>query len=645
MKNLKICFIMFLFSVLISGCENTDKSSQIRAIEYGRTGDINSFSLFLQDEDPAIRRQAVTAIGRLQDPAFIDVLVPLLKDASITVRTEAIFALGQLFSEEAMPHLIEALNQSDPEVKSAVCEALGKSGGKKALEILDTILDAKDTGVLKEAVIAAALLGIKGNNLDQITEKIGVLSGHKDEEIRWRCFFALFRINSPASVEYLKKGLTDTSPLVKIYAVRFLSRLKAKDAVPGILALQNDPDWRVRVEVLNAVNRIGADMFNSYYEERISDESLHVKKRAIQIIGRHKIKVAEKTILEQLDSPENVIAGEALVTLSKINTDKTAEIIRDWSEDQNWLKRQKCAEALGNLSKDVSVEILKKMFRDKDSRIVVTAMKSLEKILGTDVSYYLTESLNRHDMAVTTTAAELTAKIKYEGGLIPFIEEYNKMKNPMDVEPKIAILNMFETCGTQKHVPFLKSVLNEGEKNLALAAAKVLKKITGEDHSIMVPVNTTEGLFKHPGYSDKKVTRVKVATSRGSFEITLFREEAPAASANFLHLAGKGFFNGTLFHRSAPNFVVQGADPRGDGWGGPGYGIRCEINRKKFKRGTIGMPLMGKDTGGCQWFICHSPQPNLDGKYTVYGEVSKGMDVVDKLQVGDVIERVEIIKR
>jgi cyclophilin family peptidyl-prolyl cis-trans isomerase len=91
-----------------------------------------------------------------------------------------------------------------------------------------------------------------------------------------------------------------------------------------------------------------------------------------------------------------------------------------------------------------------------------------------------------------------------------------------------------------------------------------------------------------------------------------------------------------------PNFVIQDGDPRGDGNGGPGYQIRCEINQSPYGRGAVGMALSGKDTGGSQWFVTHAPQPHLDGGYTVFGNVISGMDVVDSIARGDVIQSIVI---
>ncbi|HKC10503.1 MAG TPA: peptidylprolyl isomerase, partial [Vicinamibacteria bacterium] len=136
--------------------------------------------------------------------------------------------------------------------------------------------------------------------------------------------------------------------------------------------------------------------------------------------------------------------------------------------------------------------------------------------------------------------------------------------------------------------------------------------------------------------------RAFIHTSYGPIEIHLDIVEAPLTSASFIDLARRGFYNGLPFHRVEPNFVIQGGCPRGDGNGGPGYTLRDEIGERPYGRGAVGMALSGKDTGGSQFFITHSPQPHLDGGYALFGQVVSGMEVVDKIRPGDVIERIEI---
>ncbi|MBA2305027.1 MAG: peptidylprolyl isomerase [Acidobacteria bacterium] len=135
---------------------------------------------------------------------------------------------------------------------------------------------------------------------------------------------------------------------------------------------------------------------------------------------------------------------------------------------------------------------------------------------------------------------------------------------------------------------------------------------------------------------------VFIETARGTIEFELAVLDAPQTSRNFMLLARRGFFNGLAIHRVVPNFVVQDGDSRGDGQGGPGYTIRDEINERPFVRGTVGMALSWKDTGGSQFYIMHSPAPHLDARYTAFGHVVNGMDVVDRIQQGDVIQQVRV---
>jgi cyclophilin family peptidyl-prolyl cis-trans isomerase len=133
-------------------------------------------------------------------------------------------------------------------------------------------------------------------------------------------------------------------------------------------------------------------------------------------------------------------------------------------------------------------------------------------------------------------------------------------------------------------------------------------------------------------------------TTAGVIEWAFYGNEAPQTVKNFARLAERGYFDGLALHRVVPNFVIQDGDPTGTGSGGPGYTIRCEYNRLRYEPGMVGMALSGKDTGGSQWFITHSPQMHLNGRYTIFAHVTKGMDVVGSVVQGDRITKVEIVQ-
>ena len=138
--------------------------------------------------------------------------------------------------------------------------------------------------------------------------------------------------------------------------------------------------------------------------------------------------------------------------------------------------------------------------------------------------------------------------------------------------------------------------------------------------------------------------KASIETQKGTIEIELFDEDAPGTVANFVKLASEGFYDGLTFHRVIPDFVIQGGCPDGTGSGGPGYTIPCEINPKRHETGTLSMAHAGKDTGGSQFFITHSPQSHLDGVHTVFGQVTDGMDVVLAIMPGDVMTKVTIVE-
>ena len=139
------------------------------------------------------------------------------------------------------------------------------------------------------------------------------------------------------------------------------------------------------------------------------------------------------------------------------------------------------------------------------------------------------------------------------------------------------------------------------------------------------------------------MTKAIIKTNKGDINIDFFDNDAPGTVANFVKLAESGFYNGLSFHRVISNFMVQGGCPRGDGTGGPGYSIKCEINPNKHLAGSLSMAHRGKNTGGSQFFICHSSQPHLDGVHTVFGR-TQDMTVVNAIRTGDKMNEVVIVK-
>lgn len=145
------------------------------------------------------------------------------------------------------------------------------------------------------------------------------------------------------------------------------------------------------------------------------------------------------------------------------------------------------------------------------------------------------------------------------------------------------------------------------------------------------------------------MSKVEIVTNKGTLKVELYDDATPNTVKNFKDLIQKNFYDGLTFHRVIPDFVVQGGCPDGTGTGGPGYSIDCETDADKqhHEKGVLSMAHAGRNTGGSQFFICHSRQntQHLDGKHTAFGKVYEGLDIIDEIAQGDVMEKLTIIEK
>jgi cyclophilin family peptidyl-prolyl cis-trans isomerase len=212
---------------------------------------------------------------------------------------------------------------------------------------------------------------------------------------------------------------------------------------------------------------------------------------------------------------------------------------------------------------------------------------------------------------------------------------------------RAAILAALVTLDPAEAPSRLRGVLAEDRDwAMRVRAADLLREIEPDaDLSAMRPApccTPSDEVLRAAAVTPPYSPQAYVETDKGTIQIELAILDAPWTVANFITLAARGYFDGVGLHRVVPDFVVQDGDPRGDGEGGPGYTIRDELNDRPYLRGTVGMALDWKDTGGSQFFITHSPQPHLDARYTVFGHVVSGLDAVDALEPWDIIRQVRI---
>jgi cyclophilin family peptidyl-prolyl cis-trans isomerase len=259
----------------------------------------------------------------------------------------------------------------------------------------------------------------------------------------------------------------------------------------------------------------------------------------------------------------------------------------------------------------------------------------------------LRKQLTAKDVIARATAAELLGEVEPDESNARMLAEALPVAAHDELnDAALSILDSLARQKTSAANEAIKTMLDSPDALVRRRAAALLKVNGAGDFSqraatVRTRSNTDADYGRALSRLGRSV-RAVVSTEKGSFVIELLPDEAVLNVDNFVRLAQTNYFNNVTFHRVVPNFVVQGGDPRGDGNGGPGYQIRCEINEVPYDRGAVGMALSGKDTGGSQWFVTHSPQPHLDGGYTVFGRVVSGMDVVDRIARGDRILNVTI---
>jgi cyclophilin family peptidyl-prolyl cis-trans isomerase len=340
------------------------------------------------------------------------------------------------------------------------------------------------------------------------------------------------------------------------------------------------------------------------------------------------------------------LRAAAIRAAAAIDPDNFTLILSGLEIDRHWLGRAALADALGTLAPEVAIPRLTDLAKDEDKRVIPHALRALVRLRAPDVEKLVLAQLKESDYALREAAAGLLGELKPADGVAALKEAYTAGEPDAAYGARAAAVSALAGYGSPDAIEGVRAALADKDWAVRVRAAELMAKLdpSGEYQQAIRPV---------PGapiarYDDPTLAapanspHVFIETAKGTIEFELAVLDAPQTTRSFVALARKGFFNGLQVHRVVPNFVMQDGDPRGDGEGGPGYTIRDELNERPYLRGTVGMALSWRDTGGSQFFITHSPQPHLDARYTAFGHVVNGMDVVDRIQVGDTIQRIRV---
>ncbi|MBD3257484.1 hypothetical protein GF377_03545 [candidate division GN15 bacterium] len=607
----------------------------------------------LADDSVRVRARAAVALGRIDAPRSGEMLAGMLRDEAITVARSAAFGMGLTQEKRLADQLVDvALDLPSPVTAKAV-EAAGRLADSSMTNVGAALVEflSHPSPDVREAACYALF---RANAKKFAQELIPFLAQEPDSLVQVAALYALARLGIAEAYPVFVEFQAESDPYTRTLAVRGLASVKSDESARQLAVSLNDSDKRVVAQAIFGLRSVGTQSAAKYLANKLTkttDQNLILA--LLASLEALESKLAVSTARTQVTSNLSPFLVAASVSyLATIQGDKTVDLLDSLlSTTPPARVRAACADAFGKINHKGIVPRLSLLFADEDPLVRASAFSSLVAVDSTNIEFYLDKALADRDFMPVVLAIDQIGQRKLEKYL-PDLLEFMFAGEQVDVDIRRSVIDaasqFHEKLGPDSLLmAILASGIIDSRYAVRKAAADVYKeKLQESRYTDITPVETRLA----PGRIEEAIETAGVAgnptavivTSKGEIEIELYADIAPLTVVNFMQLAKENFYTGLIFHRVVPNFVVQGGDPRGDGWGGPDWFIRCEYSDEAYIRGTVGIATSGKDTGGSQFFITHSPQPHLDGRYTVFGQVTGGMEVVDQIAPGDIIQQILI---
>ena len=692
-KIITLIFFAFIFSY-VHAQDLSSEEKDILQLQDQRSLGSGRLAGYLSSTDENIRYRALIAFANIQEDSSARLIIPLLADRVPRLRAAASLALGYLSDSLAPNRIFAALQkEKDRETQKAFLDALGRCGDDKMLDSLtaDNIAGYSQEG-LAISFVRFALRGIKSERL--VWSCFGMLSD-TSAVVRATALYALWH-SAPYGLigleiakqnDLLMQIAGDPNPVVRMNLATLLGRTRAENSKAILDSLESTEnrlqDWRVLVQIEKT--RTILQFSRGQAIEKIvpylrlpNDHCIIAMLQNLQVLSSDTLQRSSsyaeigkelQRIIGMKGTASDAVRGEALVVLGLHYPDFIDDydfILQDASASI-FIKKKYIEASAARFTKK-HLNLLLGLLNDRRIPLSMTAWDYVRQFLtfkafvamGVDSSAIQNlipvmlekaeQSLHRKDIGVATVVANLfsqpsagwiTASDENKQKMIKsFVAASKDFDSPDDIETQIAIIDAIGQIGWKKSVPALQEMIGSRLLPAAKEALRVVEKITQKASTIVPNPQEIEKKSKRDWSelnSIKSDQRVELLTSKGRIVLRLQKDDAPFTVLSFVRLVKKGFYNGLFFHRVVPNFVAQSGDPRGDGWGGPGYTLRTEISFARFEEGTCGMASAGKDTEGSQFFITHWPAMHLDGSYTIFAKVVEGLDVACRIQIGDTI--------
>ena len=639
------------YASLLKTREGTRKLAALALMEERRELDLESLEQLARDTNPLIRLRCAEVLGRVGDPAGVPLLERLTADTDGNVKESAIFSLGLVGRESCVAPLRAALAGTGMRYKIRALEALGAAGQREAALDIASYLTNFNASLRSTAALALHALGDSS-----AAGLCATAIFDPDPSVLSMVVYTMGRLGYDTYEKRIIELLGHEHPAIRSRAAETLGRLRSKKAIDALYRLAGDPDRMTSIKAVEALARIGDKKCARALEDLLSLDDVYIETIALEGIASIGRKQSYASVVPLLDSGSLMVRLAAIEAAGRTGRAEARERLLDACTGGGPLERMSALKALGSVSDKRDLALLTSVLAGGGEPL---AREGAAAGLGAwDNDKELFEPLEGgkrpvdallaagrgDDPVVAGIAIESLAMIGFEETMNDLVGLYPASKDRAESDRKLAVLQAIQTLGGRRSVKkeavpqllsFLATASRDPDPRVGALACETAAIYGGSlEPRPDGPWSRGELPWGDPALPMGE-RRIRIETERGDIEIELFGDDAPNIVKSVLTLAENGFYDGLVFHRVVPGFVIQGGCPRGDGWGDAGYFLRSQFNMHRYERGMVGMAHSGEDTPGSQFFITQTDQPHLNGRYTIIGRVTKGMEVVDRIERGD----------
>lgn len=658
--------------------------ARLLAMTDSRTFDRSLIDSVMRSSWAPLRRAGSLATGQVGSThgmAGAPLMRTLLSDSDPVVASNAAYSLGLLRDSLSVPALSAALASTSSVAREAAW-ALGEIGAPaRAAVVAGLASTGRDDARMIQLLFAAAKL-----RPVPVAELRPYLAMTGRPHVQWAAAYAIARLRAPAGVRDLI-DLASTPEFTRAEGTLAVAAAPVAPVMPIPTAesyvIPEVGRQRARAEIARGLAKSAAgdslgDAALTVLMKLVADTHPHVRINAVRSIGTYGVKGGRDMVRGARDRDANVriAAAQSLGTVLDSTTVQWSILwqvdtslmyrasllasaaragarlpaLTEWRSHSDWRYRAAALSAAGSSNDPLAVSrAARAMTGDRDGRVRASAFGLLA---GNDttapsasVRDALVAGLSDRDFYARATILGSLSRHARANDVPAVLSSYARSLADSGNDARIAAIQYLAAAWKKDSVSFAPSLkqqvasLRPSDDPLVRAAAESVSVFSAWPSTSGNPrplawYQNIVAVYVVPALQGK-TQRATMKTQRGEMVLELFGADAPITVWNFINLARTGYYRGTGFHRVVPNFVAQDGDPRDDGNGGPGYAIRDEMNPRRYERGALGMALSGPDTGGSQYFIAHSPQPHLDGHYTVFGRVLSGFETLDAIVQGD----------